>query len=584
MPDLTKLEKKYPNQLVVIGVHSAKFNAEKDSKNIREAILRYNIEHPVVNDANHRIWQEYAVRSWPSFWLIDPEGYLFGRDSGEGLYEALDRAIAHLIDVHRKKKTLNEQPLRFDLAKFRDRKETPLYFPGKLLADAAGNRLFIADSSHHRIVITDLNGKRLDIIGTGEDGKANGTFEKATFNDPQGLALDGDTLYIADRKNHLVRAANLKSRTVATIAGIGEQGRDRSTGGPGLTIGLNSPWDLWLQEGQLYISMAGHHQIWRMDTKTQEVAPFAGNGREDILDGTLKRSMFAQPSGLTSDGSTLYVADSEVSAVRAVSLKSDGKVSTLVGEGLFDFGDEDGVGDAAKLQHCLGVAWYQGKVYVADTYNNKLKTIDPKTRECKTFLGDGKPGKEDNPPRFDEPAGLSIAGDKLYVADTNNHRIRVVDLKARTVQTLPLTGVEAPKPPVASKRPAFPNPIVVKVTEAGIPSDGEVTVQVRLNIPAGSKLSPLAPIQYVLETPAANGAAYELIGKVDDPKAAFDIKVPAGKLTGAKSLKLSVAYFICAEGGEGVCTIKSHIWEVPLRVDAKAGTRVVDLQVASAGK
>src|SRR5262249_24430948 len=155
LPDLAKLEKKYPNQLVVIGVHSAKFNTEKNSDNIRKAILRYEITHPVVNDANLKIWRAYAVNSWPTLYLIDPEGYVVGRGSGEGLGEALDNIIAKQIEKHGAKKTLNEQPLRFDLARYKERKDSPLYFPGKVLADAAGKRLFIADSTHHRIVITD---------------------------------------------------------------------------------------------------------------------------------------------------------------------------------------------------------------------------------------------------------------------------------------------------------------------------------------------------------------------------------------------------------------------------------------------
>jgi DNA-binding beta-propeller fold protein YncE len=190
-----------------------------------------------------------------------------------------------------------------------------------------GKRLFIADSTHHRIVITDLDGKKIAIAGTGEPGNADGTFDKASFNDPQGMALKGDTLYVADRKNHLLRALDLKAKTVATIAGTGEQGHNRRLGGPALKVGLNSPWDLLLHGGTLYIALAGHHQIWTLDLAKNELAPYAGNGREDIVDGTLGGSSFAQPSGLTSDGKTLYVADSEVSAIRAVGL--DG--STLWG-------------------------------------------------------------------------------------------------------------------------------------------------------------------------------------------------------------------------------------------------------------
>lgn len=306
-----------------------------------------------------------------------------------------------------------------------------------MLADAAGKRLFIADSTHHRIVVTDLDGKKLDVVGGGPPARVDGDFTQARFNDPQGMALRGDTLYVADRKNHCLRAVDLKARTVRTVAGTGEQDREsRFRSGPALKTGMNSPWDLYLVGDKLFVAMAGHHQIWTLDLKTDRLEPYAGNGRENIQDGTLLEAEFAQPSGLTSDGKDLYVADSEVSAIRPVPLDGKSMVRTLVGEGLFEFGDVDGVAEKVRLQHALGVAWYNGQLFVADTYNSKLKVIDPAKRSCTTFLGgEGV---------FNEPAGLSVAGDKLYVADTNAHRIRVVDLKTKAVTTLKLEGVDAP--------------------------------------------------------------------------------------------------------------------------------------------
>jgi thiol-disulfide isomerase/thioredoxin len=449
LPDLAKLEKKYPNQLVVIGVHSAKFDNEKDSAAIRKAILRYEITHPVVNDSEMKIWRKYRVRSWPTLVLIDPEGNNLGEANGEGNYELIDRVLTKLIPEARKKKTLNEKPIKFELARFQEKGDSPLFFPGKVLADGPSKRLFIADSTHHRIVITDLTGKKIAVAGTGESGKADGAFDKATFNDPQGLALKGDTLYVADRKNHLVRALDLKEQKVTTVAGSGEKGDDRRNGGPALKVGLNSPWDLLIDGDRLYIAMAGHHQVWVMDLAKKDLNPFAGVGAEMVVNGRLlTQACFAQPSGLTSDGKTLYVADSEGSVVRAVPLDAKGAVTTVIGEewreDLFEFGDVDGVGDKVRLQHALGVAYHDGKVYVADTYNSKIKVIDPEKHSCETLLG----GEADGwlaGPLFNEPAGLSFANGKLYVADTNAHRIRLVDLKEKKVSTLKLQGVEAPK-------------------------------------------------------------------------------------------------------------------------------------------
>jgi DNA-binding beta-propeller fold protein YncE len=444
LPDLDKLEKKYPNELVVIGVHTPKFDSEKSNESIRKAILRYEINHPVVNDAERRIWTTYGVRAWPTIAMIDPEGTLVYMDSGEGQYEDLDRNIQQLIKIHKEKKTLNTRPMKFDLARYTEG-GSPLFFPGKVLVDADSKRIFIADSTHHRIVITDLEGNKIAIAGTGEAGTRNGSFAKAQLNDPQGMALQGDTLYVADRKNHMIRALNLKEQTVFTVAGTGEQGRDRVGDGPARKIALNSPWDLLIHNDRMFIAMAGHHQIWVMDLKKDTIAAYAGDGGEDLIDGPLSRSRFAQPSGLATNGRMLYVADSETSSIRALPMTGRGNVITLVGEDLFYFGDQDGVGRNVKLQHALGVAYHDGLLYVADTYNNKIKTLEPGTRTAKTWLGGESPGWLATP-LFNEPGGLSIAGGKMYVADTNAHRIRVIDMKTKAVSTLNLTGVEAPKP------------------------------------------------------------------------------------------------------------------------------------------
>lgn len=434
------MEKKYPNELVVIGVHSPKFESEKKPESIQKAMQRYELNHPVVNDAERKIWTAYNVQSWPTIALIDPEGTVVYGWRSEHIYRDAVTVIDKLIRTHKANGTLNDKPIHFTKEKAELASKSPLYFPGKVLADAAGKRLFIADSTHHRIVITNLEGKKLYIAGNGQAGMENGSFERAKFNDPQGMAFDGETLYVADRKNHTIRALDLRNHKVRTLAGIGHQGTDIQRGGLASRTALNSPWDLLLHRGQLYIAMAGHHQIWRMDLGRQTIFPFAGTGYEDIVDGPRNRACFAQPSGLASDGSMLYVADSEVSAVRALPLSGQGNVRTLVGAGLFEFGDIDGVGPRVRLQHALGIVFHDGYLYLADTYNSKIKVLEPLTRSCKTLVGADKKAK-----LFNEPGGISFADGKLYVADTNAHRIQVIDLESKAVSTLKLQGVEAPK-------------------------------------------------------------------------------------------------------------------------------------------
>jgi DNA-binding beta-propeller fold protein YncE len=278
----------------------------------------------------------------------------------------------------------------------------------------------------------------------------------------------GDSLYIADTENHLLRKADLAKRTVVTVAGTGEKGSawtDVMTVGGGTakhtlrTTPLSSPWALCVHGQDLFIAMAGMHQIWRMPLDESTIGPYAGNAREDIENGPLLPTApydtgfasFAQPSGLSSDGNRLFVADSEGSTVRSVPFDPKGNVDTLVGltGTLFDFGDKDGTGSDVRLQHPLDVCWCNGELYVADTYNNKIKVIDVEKQSCRTLAGTGQRGSADAAEgaraTFIEPAGITAAGGKLYVADTNNHAIRVVDLSGTNrVSTLKIDGLAAP--------------------------------------------------------------------------------------------------------------------------------------------
>lgn len=449
LPQVRKLEEKHPQELAVVGVHAGKYHAERVTKNIRQAVLRLDVDHPVVNDRYFRSWREYAVNAWPTLVLVDPSGYYIGSHPGEITFETFDPMISALIQEYESQGLIDRRPLPLRPERAAE-PNRPLAFPGKVLADDQG-RLFISDSDHNRIVIVTLEedgrrGQVQSVVGNGEAGMRDGNFEAATFHHPQGLALAGDTLYVADPENHAVRALDLKIGLVSTVAGTGRPGLSRSAKGLGPSVDLSSPWDLAIEDQNLYTAMAGLHQIWQMSLRSGQVRPFAGNGAEEIFDGSLSTAALAQPMGLSADGQRLYFVDAESSSVRYAELKPTGDVRSIVGTGLFDFGDKDGAGDEVRLQHPQGLAQYQGHLYVADTYNNKIKMVDPTTRRATTFLGQNQPGQDDGigeRASFYEPSGVAAAGGKLYIADTNNHAIRVADLRTREVMTLQIEGLDA---------------------------------------------------------------------------------------------------------------------------------------------
>ena len=456
--DLKTLETRFPEELVVIGVHSPKFTNEKDHDHLKRILVRYEIEHPVANDADHHIWRRYGVRAWPTRVIVDPAGNIVGTAMGEGNLEGFISAVRTVVRVFDEQGAISRAPVALDLER-RRHADRPLLYPGKVLADQAGGRLFISDSNHNRIVVASLDGRVTETIGSGLQGDNDGIFSQARFYRPQGLALDGDHLYVADTENHQIRVVDFQARAVHTLAGTGKQGGS-SNGGDALRIDLNSPWDLALKPGILIVAMAGPHQIWVVDLLHGQAYPYAGTGEEAKTDGPVNTATFAQPSGLAVDpstslgatshgagGGTLYVADAEANVIRAVSLPPVNSVSTLAGGDLFQFGDADGHGDAARLQHPLGVAVYDGRVVIADTYNHKIKLLDPASRMLMTLAGTGKPGHADGPgarAQFFEPGGLSVAGHTLYVADTNNHAVRTIDLATGDVGTLVLDGLTPP--------------------------------------------------------------------------------------------------------------------------------------------
>lgn len=438
-PDLHYLEEKYKNEpVVVIGVHSGKFDEEKDADHIREAVLRHNITHPVAVDSQYAIWNAYGVGSWPTLVLIDSEGRVVGAAAGEGNRDLLDRSIARLLEEGRQKHTLGK-PIHFKSER-ESFQSGVLEFPGKVLADAATRRLFISDTNHNRVLVADLEGKVSHVIGSGATGLKDGKFDAAEFHQPQGLAVsaDGNTLYIADTENHAIRAADLKDGTVKTIAGNGKQAHTVPDNEPAAATSLSSPWDLARVGGRLYIAMAGVHQIWVMDLKTQTVSLFAGRGREGNHDDRNLLAWFAQPSGLATDGKRLFIADSEESSIRTAELSDGGQTDTLAGSGdLFGFGRNDGPGRQARFQHPLGVALAGQTLFVADTFNSLIRAINLKTNQVNTWLGGGKTDAgTDDAPNLYEPGGISIAGNMLYIADTNHHRILAVDLGTRKARTI----------------------------------------------------------------------------------------------------------------------------------------------------
>ncbi|MES9850658.1 MAG: thioredoxin-like domain-containing protein [Candidatus Thiodiazotropha sp. L084R] len=442
LADLKQLEKKYGDQLLVIGVHTPKFDNEKNLETLRNIVVRYGIDHPVVNDIDSTLARVYGMRAWPTRVVINPAGEVLGKVTGEGKYDLFDQTINKLLTDHKAILNPSALPLQLERQRF---DASLLAAPGKIAT--SNNMVVISDTLHNRIILTDHQGVIRKIIGGKTEGYKDGHCSMARFNMPQGVAITENGIYIADTGNHLIRYIDIDECHVKTIAGNGTLDRKKEGKFDALSVGLASPWALATQGDRLYIAMAGSHQIWLYNIMTEKIGPYAGSGREGIDDGPLKNSTFSQPSGLSISGDWLYIADAEDSAIRRIQI-DDKQVETVVGTGLFDFGDRDGKLHQAKLQHVLGIAAHSENILlIADTYNHKVKSIDLNQGTIKTVVGDGQPGNSrytDTLFQLNEPGGLAILGEKLLVADTNNHRIISYDLTTNISTIWPISEKEQP--------------------------------------------------------------------------------------------------------------------------------------------
>jgi thiol-disulfide isomerase/thioredoxin len=435
VPDLEALEKEFGDKLLIIGVHSAKFTAESGNDRILAAAKRFGLKHPVINDSDFAIWKAFGVQAWPTLVLMDSQGNVIRMFEGEGHKDEIAGQISKSLTLFGSLSGKKLKPAAVPLAA--DKDDGVLSFPARLAVmpvsgKAAVPLFFVADSGHNRILSFDGSGAVRSVIGSGARGLKDGDFKTARFDHPRGIAVFQGDLYVADTGNHALRRVDLAKHTIETVAGTGARGEDYDVrDADGKTTALASPWDVEpLADGHtLAIAMAGLHQIWTYDTKTGGVKSAVGSGKEGIKDGPAIDADLAQPSALSRDGDTLFFADAESSSLRQL---KDGQVKTLIGTGLFDFGQVDGQYPKAMLQHAQGIFAASDKIYIADTYNNAIRVYDRKTATLKTVPLSPKNAL------FEPGDVLAVGGDTVYVADTNHNRIVTLDLSSGALTPLTL--------------------------------------------------------------------------------------------------------------------------------------------------
>ncbi|WP_132191802.1 NHL domain-containing thioredoxin family protein [Kribbella orskensis] len=538
LDELRPLEEKYGDALVIVGVHSPKFAHEGEEAAVKAAVERYEVGHPVLDDPELVTWENYTARAWPTLVLVDPNGYIVAQYSGEGHEHALDAQLAELIAEHEKAGTLTRGKSPYVAP---TPEPTDLRFPAK--AVALGDGFLVADAGNHSVVELAADATTvLRRFGTRQRGLHDGPADQATFSEPNGLTLlpaevavkVGYDVVVADTVNHALRGINLTTNEVRTLVGTGKQWMD----GDGTDV-LSSPWDVAWWQDKVWIAMAGVHQLWTFDpfTRTTEVA--AGTTNEGLRDGAKEQAWFAQTSGFAVDGDRLWLADSEISALRWV----DTEVHTAVGTGLFDFGLRDGKAEEALLQHPLGVTLLpDGSIAIADTYNGAVRRYDPHSGLVETMATG-----------LAEPSGAVVVGNELLVVESAAHRLIRIPLGA---------SAKAEEFSTRTQRP----PMEIE--------GGEVTLDVVFTPPPGQKLDDrYGPSTRLLVSATPEGLLKEGAGDSTE----LTRRLVIDERVGDGVLHVAVQAASCDDSAEvefPACHMHRQDWGVPVRVTAGAPDRL----------
>ncbi|HEV7824447.1 MAG TPA: thioredoxin-like domain-containing protein [Mycobacteriales bacterium] len=533
LDELRPLERRFADVLVVLGVHSPKFEHEREHATVVDAVERYGVDHPVLDDPDLHTWGQYAARAWPTLALIDPEGYLVASMAGEGHADGLARIVEQLVAEHEAKGTLHRGDGPYVPP---PPPATALRFPGKAIA-LPGGTLLVSDTAHHSLV--ELAGDAETVlrrIGSGRRGRTDGAAHEAEFDEPQGLLLlSPDTVLVADSVNHALRQVDLADGTVTTAVDLA-RAAERLEVVTGTVPGVISPWDLAWWRDRVVVAAAGVHLLLGFDPRTGRVTIEAGTTVEGLKDGAAADAWLAQPSGLAADGDRLWIADSETSALRW--LDADGELHTAVGQGLFDFGHVDGPAEQALLQHPLGVCVLpDGTVAVADTYNHAIRRYDPETGEVTTIATGVR-----------EPSDVLVHRGEVLVVESAAHRLTR---------------------PVA---PGAVTPVRHRTRRPTTDLAGEVTLEVPFEPAPGQKLDD----RY--------GPATRLEVSATPPELLLEGAGTGAGLTrrlvlapGRSGVLAVVARAASCDDGDAenpACHLTRQDWGVPIRVSAEGETRL----------
>lgn len=579
LQEIKKIEEQFGSKITVIGVHSGKFDNEKNFAEIRKSIVRNDIDYPVINDSSLRIWKAFNVKALPTFVLIDPHGDVEKTYSGQSVFDDVRSGIKKLVSKY--KYELNRDPLPVVLEK-NNIDGNVLSFPTKLeyVADFAYKTrhlpaLIISNTGKNNIIVSSLSGDMIVKIGSGVAGMEDGSFEVASFNAPQGLLYRGGKLYVADTGNHALREIDFKESKVKTLIGSAQRGDVLSDEQivEAKSFELASPTDIefFPNNENIAISNSGTHQILKYNISKGTIRVLAGSGVEGLSDGKYPENRLAQPTDMSVYNHKLYFVDATSSALRF--LEENGEVKTLLGKELGKFGNKNGGKNDALLQHPMGLMVDDTGAYISDSYNHAIKKYDFSSGALSTLAGSRKRGSGfgfSSSAEFDQPEGIVSVLNNLYVADANNNRIVILNRGSMATSLLNIM------PPLKLPKEGFLQylPNLKKSPDVAVKADAEIVLKIDLK--KDWKINDMGP------------SFINLLEMVQDDRAnlvtSFDwsevktknLRLP--KLVAGKKYMLQGVLYYCEDKVNALCYINSY--EQNLVVDADEKNEQITVKIA----
>ena len=561
VPEIKKLEAEFGDKLTIIGVHSSKFQNDKEIESIKKAIIKYDITNPVINDSNSAIWKSFNISALPTIVLIDPKGKISKKYQGNISGRKISEDVQKLIKKYHYSLNHNKLPIVLEKNKT---VESILKFPSGIgfahnfsyKNIAKTNGLIISNTSRNTIMIVSLDGTTLLEIGSGNAGSDDGDIANASFNFPHGLLFKDNVLYVADTGNHLLRKVDFATGEVATIIGTGKNGSILTTKNTATTTSLSSPWDIkfFPDTKHIIISNSGTNQLLKYNIANNIIEPFAGNGELDLIDGTYPNNSLAQPSGLSVASGNLYFVDPGTSSLR-VSNK-EGVVKTIIGKGVFSFGHKNGTKEEALMQHPIGLSADDTGIYIVDTYNHLIRRFDFKTNSLSDYSGDFKGDKvgDTNNTSYNAPEAMVAVLDKFYIADTNNNRIIELARNGRSSKLLNIIPItKLPKEGLAEYLPNL-----ATIPSKKVKSDSEINLSFDMN--AGWKINQLAPSFFNLVEIKNNKEANLIVSFDGETIKSGKVKLP--KLSKKYTYYLQGTVYYCEDKKDAICLVKSYEQEL----------------------